>query len=137
MALHPRSTSVISSDVVQVLLLVSFDTFFINQLPDELEARIIPDYLGPDFRKQLKHHPPLLTCIKIHDRRFDRLELHDPRSLPLEPSHQASVKISWRWPFPCKSDKADNTKIIENQLILLREPTIFSDFYLLDGLLDS
>jgi len=44
--LTPQSTSVISSDVVQVFLLVSSDTFFINQLPDEFEADIIPDYWG-------------------------------------------------------------------------------------------
>lgn len=93
MALHSRSTSVICSDVVQVFLLVSFDTFCIDQLPDEFEARIIPDYLGPDFRKQLQHHPPLLTCIKINYRRFNRLEIHDIRSLLPESAHQAPTKL--------------------------------------------
>jgi hypothetical protein len=78
--LTPQLTSVISSDVVQVFFLVSLDTFFINQLPDQLEARIIPDYLGPDFRQQLQHHSSLLTGIKIHHRRFNSLEIHDSRS---------------------------------------------------------
>jgi hypothetical protein len=68
--------------MVQVFFLVSSDTFFINQFPHQLEAGIIPDYLGPDFRKQLQHHPPLLTGIKIHYRRFNRLEIHDYRSFP-------------------------------------------------------
>jgi hypothetical protein len=79
--------------MVQVFLLVSFDTFFIDQLPDELETRIIPDYLGPDFRKQLQHHPPLLTGIKIHYRRFNRLEIHDSRSFP-ESAHEAPTELA-------------------------------------------
>jgi hypothetical protein len=86
--LTPQSTSVISSDVVQVFFPVPSDTFFIDQLPDQREARIIPDYLGPDFRKQLQHHPPLLTGIKIYYRRFNRLEIHDPRSFS-ESAHEA------------------------------------------------
>jgi len=36
-----------------------------------------------------------------------------------------------------RSFKADTTKIIENQSILLGRPTIFPDFYFLDGLPDS
>jgi hypothetical protein len=81
--------------VVQVFLLVSSDTFFIDQLPYQLEARIVSDYLGPDFRKQLQHYPPLLTGIKIHYRRFNRLEIHDPRSLFPESAYEAPMKLSW------------------------------------------
>jgi hypothetical protein len=93
--LTPQSTSVISSDVVQVFLMVSPDTFCIDQLSDQFEARIIPDNLGPDFRQQLQHHPPLLTGIKIHYRRFNRLEIHTPRSLLPESAHQSPTELAW------------------------------------------
>jgi hypothetical protein len=33
-----------------------------------------------------------------------------------------------------RSDKADNTKLIENQPILLGRPTIFPDFHFWDGI---
>jgi hypothetical protein len=113
--LNIGSTSALS-DVVQVLFLVFFDTFCIDQLPDESEARIIPDYGGPDCREQLKHHLPLLTFIKIHYCRFDLIEFHGPRSLLPEGSYKALVKFPKRFPgYEKRIAMADTTKIVENQ----------------------